>query len=142
MFIPTTNATTTSPATGTSTVQVLSSEGGETIPSAGTYTNYTIGTSSTFTASAGSGFKFLYWIVVPATGANVYTTSTLPLNITANTCGLQAMFVPTDSTITVPTIPEFSSVALVILAAVLIAVAMGTFAFKRNKKINILFFFF
>lgn len=137
LFIPTGNSTTTSPSTGTSAVTVLSSAGGETNPKPDTYNNYTIGSTNTFTATPGSGFKFLYWIVIPASGqGNVYDTSTLSLNITANSCGIQAMFIPTDSDVTLSSIvPEYSSVGIFILAAVLVAVAMGTFIVsKRNKK--------
>ena len=134
LFTPTSNATTTSTSTGTSSIQILLSAGGSTNPAPATYTNYTIGTVNNFQATPGTGFKFLYWIVSPSTGANIYTTNTLSLNVTASTCGLQAMFVPTDSTVSVPVVDEYSSAAIIALTVALIAVAIGTIAVTKKAK--------
>ncbi len=139
MFIPTSNATESSTSSGSATIDILASIGGETNPSTGTYTNYTTGTTNNFQAVPGSGFQFLYWIVVSANGANTYTSDTVALDVTANSCGLQAMFVPTSSTVSLPTptpaVPEYSSAVAGILVVMLVAVAFGTFAVtRRNKK--------
>ena len=135
MFTPTTNATASSSSGGTSTVDLLSSIGGTTEPAEGTYTNYTIGTVYNFNAVAGTGFKFLYWIVATSAGANVYTTSTLALNLTSSTCALQAMWIPTSSTVSLPTIiDEFSTAAAITLVAVLAVSVIGTYAYTRKTK--------
>lgn len=139
MFIPTSNATTTSTASGSATIDILASVGGSTNPTAATYTNYTVGSTNNFQAVPGTGFKFLYWIAVSANGANTYTSDTVALDVTANSCGLQAMFVPTSSSVSLPTptpaVPEFSSAVAGILVVMLVAIAFGTFAVtRRNKK--------
>jgi len=103
MFLPTTNATQTSSGSGAATIDLYFSAGGTTDPaSPKTYTNYTIGTSSTFSAVPASGFKFLYWVVATSS-VSTYTSSSLTLNIPANTCVIQAFFVPTSSNVALPT---------------------------------------
>ncbi len=138
MFIPTSNATESSTSSGSATIDILSSVGGSTNPVAATYTNYTVGTTNNFQAIPGSGFQFLYWIAVSANGANTYTSDTVALNVTANSCGIQAMFVPTSSTVSLPTptpaVDEFSSAMVTILAIALVSVAFGTFAITRKAK--------
>jgi len=138
LFVPITNATQTVTGSGAATVVALLPAGGTTSPASGTstsasssYTNYTIGTASTFQATASSGFKFLYWLVVSAQGRTDYTDSTLNLTIPANDIAIQAFFVPTSSTVV---IPEYSSVAVVILAAVLAMSALGTFLYAKRRK--------
>lgn len=138
IFISSTNTTATATTTGATSVSVFGSVGGTTSPSGAitapsTYSNYTIGTVSNFQATAGDGFKFLCWVTATAAGGNTYTTNPLPLNITDVT-GIQAMFVPTSSTITVPTIPEYSSASIIIIAAILVAAIFGTFAIVRKNK--------
>ena len=85
-------------AQGTATVDTFSSIGGTTSPAAGTYTNYTVGTTYTFTETPASGNSFLYWIVATAAGGATYTTPTLSYNITESTTLIQAMFIPTTNT--------------------------------------------
>lgn len=132
LFVPTTNATVTPSGSGAATVVTLISAGGTTSPTSGqSYTNYTIGTVSNFQATASSGFKFLYWLVVSSLGRTYYTSSSLALNIPASTIALQAFFVPTSSTVT---INEYSNAAVVIVAIILAVSALGAFAFKRRAK--------
>lgn len=141
MFVPSVNTTLSSSSsqTGTAPFEVPMSIGGTTTPAAGTYDNYTIGTVVNFTATAGNGFKFLYWLVPTASGdaVNIVTSNTLAFNVTDNACAVQAFFIPTSSTVTLPTITtinEFSTAATIIVALALVAVAFGTYAYKRRTK--------
>ncbi len=144
LFIPTTNTTATSSQTGAATVIIYNSIGGETTPAGtappATYTNYNIGDVVTFTTTPGADFKFLYWIVATST-TNYYTSSTLDLPITENTVVMQAIFIPTDSSVTLPgqpmptpTVPEFSGIAAAAIAVALVAVAVGTYTFSKKAK--------
>jgi hypothetical protein len=143
MFIPTTNTTGYSSA-GTSSIGLFSSIGGSTNPTAGTYTNYTIGTTSAFTATPGSGFNFLCWEVATAAGAFTTTSNPMEYNVSANNCGLQAFFIPTSSTVTLPTatttptstpkVSEFSSATVAIMAIILAAAAFGTYTYTKKSK--------
>ena len=144
LFLQSTNTTATSTQTGTGSLYIYNSIGGETTP-AGTappavYTNYTVGTVATLTTTPGANFKFLYWIVATST-SNYYTTSTLDLPITENVCALQAMFIPTDSDVTLPgqatptpTVPEISGLATAAIAVALVAVAVGTYTYTKKSK--------
>lgn len=138
MFIPTSNATMTPSGTGTSTIDILISVGGETVPAAGTsYTNYNIGEVNDFQETAGTGFKFLCWIVDTFDqGASIYTDSTLSLNIPADFVSIQAMWIPTDSTVTVtmPTPTPIPELSTIIVALALIGAAAGTIVYKRKTK--------
>ena len=147
LFISSTNNTATATTSGATSVSVFGSVGGTTSPSGAitapsTYTNYTIGTVSDIQATAGDGFNFLCWVTATASGGNTYTANPLPLNPTGDT-GIQAFFVPTGSSITVspttspstsPTVPEYSTASIAIIAAILAAVAFGTFAIVRKNK--------
>ena len=139
MFIPNVNTpiSASSGQTGTAPFEVPISLGGTTTPAAGIYTNYSIGQVVSFTATPGTGFKFLYWLVPAATGGavNIVTSNTLDFNVTANACAIQAFFVPTNSNITLPSIPlvnEFSSAATIIVVAILVIVAFGTYRYTRK----------
>ena len=135
MFLPTTNATEAPTSAGTSSIFVELSAGGSTVPKEGTTQSYAIGSTQTFAATPGSGFTFVCWVVGPATGGIVYTSSTINYNVTNSGCAIQAMFVPSSSNVTLPKIaPEFSSAAVAILAIVLVAVAVGAFALRRRPK--------
>jgi hypothetical protein len=138
LFIPTTNASQTVTGSGKATVDMLLPAGGTTSPTSGSstnslssYTNYTIGTASTFTATAQSGYKFLYWIEVSAQGRTDFTTSTISVAPPASTVLLQAFFIPTASTVT---INEYSNAAVVALTAALVAIALGTFVYTKKAK--------
>ena len=141
MFVPISNATAVAPATGTPTVVIMASAGGTTEPLAGTYTNYTAGTVSSFNAVPGTGFKFLYWMIAPST-SNTFDTSQVSWTVTGDVCALQAYFVPTSSTVSLPTptpaptptVPEYSGAAAIIIAIALVAVAFGTYTFNRKAK--------
>jgi len=138
IFTSSTNTTATATTTGATSVSVFGSVGGTTSPTGSptapsTYTNYTIGTVSEFQATPGNGFKLLCWETATAAGGNTYTANPLELNVTGAT-GLQAIFVPTSSTVTVPTVPEYSTASIIIIVAILVAATFGTFAFVRKNK--------
>jgi hypothetical protein len=144
LFIPTTNTTATSTQTGAATVIIYNSIGGETNPVGAappaTYTNYNIGDVVTFTTTPGADFKFLYWIVATST-SNYYTSSTLDLPITEDTVVMQAVFIPTDSDVTLPgqatptpTVPEFSGIVTAAIIVALVAVAFGTYTYSKKAK--------
>ncbi len=141
MFIPTVNSSVASSSsqTGTAPFDVLISIGGTTTPAAAIYSNYTIGSVINFAATAGNGFKFMYWLVPAATGnqVSILTSNTFAFKVTANACAVQAYFEPTTSNITLPTITtvnEFSSATAIITALVLVIVAFGTYAYSRKTK--------
>ena len=141
MFIPNANTSiaSSSSQTGTAPFDVPRSLGGTTTPAAGIYTNYTIGQVVSFTANSGSGFKFLYWLVPAASGGavSIVTSETLAFNVTANACAIQAFFIPTNSNIPLPSIPpvdEFSSATTLIVTAILVTVAFGTYRYTRKNK--------
>jgi len=138
IFVSSTNNTATASTTGATSVTVFASVGGTTSPAGGvttptTYSNYTIGTVSNFLATPGTGFEFLCWETATAAGGNTYTASQLSLNITGASA-IQAIFVPTGSSLTVPTVPEYSSAIIVIIAAILVAASLGTFVIARKNK--------
>ncbi len=141
MFTPASNVTPVA-TSGTSTIDVLTSLGGTTNPSSGSYTNYTIGTADDFVATPGTGFTFLYWMVSAAAGSCISTTSTIDYNVSASTCALQAYFIPTGSSVTLPstsptpttTVNEFSSATAIIASVMLVAVAFGTYTYTKKAK--------
>jgi len=141
LFIPKANTTLSSSSTqtGTAPFDVPISIGGTTTPAAGTYTSYTIGSVVDFTANAQKDFRFLYWVVPAASSdaVNIVTSSTIAFKVTANACAIQAFFVPSTSTITLPkitTVNEFSSIAEVFLAVALVIVASATYVYRRKTK--------
>src|SRR5208337_3055447 len=141
MFVPAVNSSlaSSSSQTGTAPFEVPISIGGTTTPAAGIYSNYTIGTVVNFVANADSGFKFLYWLIPAATEnqVSIVTSNTLAFKVTANACAIQAFFEPTNSNITLPTITtvnEFSTVTIIIITAIFIVVALGTYIYARKVK--------
>jgi hypothetical protein len=82
----------TTKAQTTASVDIVPSVGGTTSPN-GTQTG-TVGQTMTLTATPGTGFKFLAWIVASSAGANTSTSPTLSLNVTSSGCAAQAMFLP------------------------------------------------
>jgi len=149
LFIPTSSAVTTTPTPTTIpskyTVSVFSSVGGTTTPSGisttapySTYT-YASGSTQTFTATAGTGFKLLCWEIVTGNGPTTSTTNPLSYAV-SQTTALQALFIPTSSTVTLPTptptpkINEFSSAAAIITVLALVIVAFGTYAYTKKAK--------
>lgn len=149
MFVPAVNASLTSSSTqtGSSPFDLLTSIGGTTSPTAGTYTNYSVGQMVNLAANPGKGFRFLYWLIPAATGgSSIITSSSFTFNVTANACAIQAYFVPTTSNITVPQtttptptatpkINEYSPAIIIVVLAVLAMTAFGTYTYKkRNRK--------
>jgi hypothetical protein len=121
-------------------VVVLASVGGTTTPKAGTYA---LGDAKSFdlVATPVSGFTFDHWVIGGSPmshGAYSFTATPTnnPYNVNhgyGNTYSYQAVFKPT-STSPSPTVPEFSSVATIIVALALVAVAFGTYAYRRKTK--------
>ena len=121
-------------------VVVLSAVGGSTTPAAGTYA-LANAASLNLQANAATGFTFDHWVIggTPLNhGAYSFTDTPTnnPYNVNhgyGNTYTYQPVFKPTSST-TSPTVPEYSSVAAIFVALALVAVAFGTYAFKRKTK--------
>lgn len=121
-------------------VVVLPATGGTTSPPSGTY-GLENATSLMLTATPASGWTFSHWVIsgTPLThGAYSFTATPTdnPYNVNhgyGNTYSYQAVFTPT-STSPSPTIPELSSLSVVIVAVLLAAVALGTFAYKKKTK--------
>jgi hypothetical protein len=149
VFIPSgTPAATATPATTPATegVLVFASYGGSSSPTGTsttapyvTYT-YNTGSTQTFTATPGTGFKLLCWVVEGGVGGTTSTDTTLSTTIN-QALAIQPIFIPTSSTVTLPTtatptptVNEFSSAIAVILAAVLATVAVGTYTVTRKNK--------
>ncbi len=146
VFLPTTNTTATTSGSGAASFTIFATSGGETVPAGDTtgktVTGYTIGHSATFTQTPGSDFKFLCW-VTQCSSNNYYDTSTLNYTPTESGTALEAIWIPTSSSITLPstsatptpTIPEFSAAAVALVALILVAGAFGTYAYtKKNRK--------
>ncbi len=144
LFTPTTNTTATESGSGTATVSTLLTAGGDTVPSvpsgqsAGTYTNYTVGTTYPFTAVPGSGFKLLFWLTATTSGStttyNIYTSTNPHITIESSIVAIQALFVPTSSSVTVPTISEISTAVVAVLAVALVVSAVGTYAYTKKAR--------
>jgi hypothetical protein len=121
-------------------VVVLSSAGGTTTPAPGTYA-LEDATSLMLTATPDSDWQFSHWVITGSTTDH----GTSPLDLTptdnpynvnhgyGNTYYYQAVFTPVGTTEPTP-IPEFSSIATVIVALVLVAAAAGTIVYKRKTK--------
>jgi hypothetical protein len=59
--------------------------------------NYNNGSAVNFTATAGTGFKFLDWIYVTATGGATSTANPFVYTVSEASCSIQAMFIPTSN---------------------------------------------
>lgn len=148
LFTPTTNATVAVSGSGTATVESLLTAGGNTHPEVGTYTNYTVGSAyqfstwsgTTSSGSAGSGFKLLYWLTATTVGStttyNIYTGLTPTIKLASDSVAIQAYFVASSSSVTVPAVPvnEFSVAVVAAIAVALVASAIGTFAYTKKAK--------
>lgn len=127
-------ATTATSATN-AIVVILSSVGGTTTPKAGSYA-LADASQLKLTATPTSGFKFDHWVIggSPLThGAYNFTGTPTDNPYTVdhgygNTYTYLPVFSPTNA------VPEFSSVATIALALVLVAIAFGTYAYKRKTK--------
>ncbi|MGA2682653.1 MAG: hypothetical protein ABSF44_12730 [Candidatus Bathyarchaeia archaeon] len=148
VFIPTSNAPASTASGGAATVTLFTTIGGTTDPAASTsgasYSNYTIGTASTITQSSGTSgdFKFLCWVTQDSNGASLYTTSSLSLTPRSSGIAIEAIWIPTSSTVTLPSasvtptpkVDEVSSVMAAIVAAALVAAAVGTVAYTKKAR--------
>jgi hypothetical protein len=121
-------------------VVVLSATGGTTTPEAG---RYALGSADTLmlTATPVSGWQFSHWVISGTPmdhGAFSFTATPTdnPYNVNhgyGNTYSYQPVFTPIGTTEPTP-IPEFSSIATIIIALALVAAAAGTIAYKRKTK--------
>ena len=122
-------------------VVVLSSAGGTTSPAPGTYA---LASAAAFDlkATPSSGWQFSHWVI---SGPNLShggypftaTPTDNPYNVNhgyGNTFSYQAVFTPVGTTEPSPTVPEFSSIATIIVAIALVAVAVGTYSLRRKTK--------
>jgi hypothetical protein len=137
MFTPTTNVTQPTTGSGSASVDMFIAIGGTTVPKGQTaaITGYTQGTTESFTQTPGTGFKFLYWMVDTSAGATVHTASTLSIKLAYSSTAIQAFWIPTSSTVTVPTIiSEFSSAMVAVILSVLVLIAAGTYVYTRRAK--------
>ena len=146
VFIPTSNEVETSPGSGAATLTIFSSIGGTTDPAgsaSGASASATIGHSTTITQSSGTSgdFKFLCWVTQDASGATLYSTSTLTFTPTSSGTAIEAIWIPTSSTVTLPSasptptpVPEFSAAVAAIVAVALVASAFGTYAYSKKKR--------
>jgi len=149
VFVPTTNVTATTSGSGASTLVLFGTAGGTTTPAiananlfTGQSISATIGTPTTITETAGTGYTFLCWVVQCAQN-NIYTSSpTLKYTPTSTGAAIEAIWVPSNSGITLtssmvtptPTVNEFSIAATLALVIALVAVAFGTFAYTKKAK--------
>jgi hypothetical protein len=74
---------------------------GSTLTGATSY-NFDNGTAVDLNATAGSGFQFLCWEVVSASGATTSTVNPLAYTPDVASCAIQAMFIPTSNTTRTP----------------------------------------
>jgi hypothetical protein len=141
--VPTSNQTsTTVSGSGQATIVVFSSIGGTTNPAGSTdanttgYGSYVIGHSTTLTQTPGNGFKFLCWMV-QVNSTTVYTSDSLTYTPISTGTAIQAVWIPTSSSVTLPTtVDEFSSAVGAILALVLVGCAFGAFAYTKKYGNN------
>jgi hypothetical protein len=120
-------------------VVVLAAVGGSTTPAAGTYA---LANAASFNlkATPSTGFVFDHWVIGGSlTGHGAYsftdTPTDNPYNVNhgyGSTYSYQPVFRLTSSPS--PTVPEYSSVAAIVVALALVAVAFGTYAFRRKTK--------
>jgi hypothetical protein len=116
-------------------VMVLSSVGGTTTPKAGAYA-LADASQLKLTATPISGFKFDHWVIGGSPLSHgAYNFTDTPTNNPytvdhgyGNTYSYQPVFSPTNA------VPEFSGIATVAMALVLVAIAFGTYAYKRKTK--------
>jgi hypothetical protein len=122
------------------TVVVLTSAGGTTSPVPGTYA-LADASAMELRAIPESGWVFSHWIISGPNlshGGYPYTATPTdnPYNVNhgyGNRFAYQAVFTPEGSTEPTPSVPEFSSVAAIGVALVLVAVAFGTITYRRKK---------
>ena len=122
-------------------VVVLAGAGGTTTPVAGTYA-LADATALSLTATPSSGWQFSHWVIAGPNlshGGYPYTAQPTdnPYNVNhgyGNTFSYQPVFTPVGTTVPTPTVPEFSTIATIIVALALVAIAFGTYAYRRKTK--------
>jgi hypothetical protein len=126
-------------------VGVFASAGGATNPPSGVY-RLANATQLKLTATPNSGWQFSHWVISSPTGAPMDghpptgftpTPTDNPYTVDhgyGNRYDYQAVFTPVGSSPgPSPTIPEYSNAAVIVIAVVLAAIAVGTYAVKRQK---------
>jgi len=146
VFLPTTNTTATASGTAAS-LTIFTTIGGTTNPAGSiagaTTTGFTVGHTATVTQSSGTSgdFKFLCWIA-QCSSNNYYTSSTLNFIPTASGTALEAIWIPTSSSVTLPStsatptpkVPEYSAAIGALIVLALVAAAVGTVAYTKKAR--------
>jgi hypothetical protein len=124
-------------------VVVLGAVGGTVSPAPGTYA-LASATTLNLLATPTSGWTFSHWIIggTPMNhGAYSFTDTPTdnPYNVNhgyGNTYSYQAVFTPTSSSSSSPTpkVPEFSSAAAALVAAILVIVAFGAYTYTKKTR--------
>jgi hypothetical protein len=124
-------------------VVVIAGVGGTTSPAPGTYA-LANAASLDLTAIPDSGWQFDNWVIAgtPMNGHGGYSFTATPTNNPynvnhgyGNTYSYEAVFTPiSSSTSATPTVNEFSSAGAIIIAAILVLVAFGTYTYARRTK--------
>jgi hypothetical protein len=122
-------------------VVVIGSAGGTVSPAPGTYA-LAAAENLMLTATPASGWTFSHWVIDgPNLSHGGYpftaTPTENPYNVNhgyGNMFSYQAVFTPTGTTEPTPSVPEFSSVAAIGVALLLVAVAFGTITYRRKTK--------
>jgi hypothetical protein len=125
-------------------VVILAGVGGTVSPAPGTYALATV-TNLELKATADSGFTFSHWVIggTPMNhGVYAYTDMPTdnPYNVNhgyGNTYSYQPVFTavsPATSPTATPKVDEFSSVAAILVAAILVIVAFGTYAITKKTR--------
>lgn len=144
IFIPTTNTTATTSGTGAATLSIFTTAGGTTSPAGsltGASVSATIGHTTTITQTAASDYKFLCW-VVQCSSNNYYTSTSLAYTPTEAGAAIEAIWVPTSSSVTLPSasatptpkVPEYSAAIVALIAVALVAAAVGTVAITKKAR--------
>ena len=129
-------------------IQILAAAGGTTDPIPGTYT-LANATNLMLTAKPASGWQFDHWVIEgPNLSHGGYpftaTPTDNPYNVNhgyGNMFSYQPVFTPVGSVTPTPsgatptpTVPEFSSAATIVAALAIVALAFGTYAYRRKTK--------
>lgn len=122
-------------------VVVLAGAGGTTTPPPGIYA-LANASKLDLTAIPDSGWQFSHWVIsgdLASIRGHAFTPTPTdnPYNVDhgyASQFNYQPVFIPTGSTEPTPTVPEFSSVSAIIIALILVAIAFGTYTYRRKTK--------
>ncbi|MGO8806242.1 MAG: InlB B-repeat-containing protein [Candidatus Bathyarchaeia archaeon] len=125
-------------------VVVLGAVGGTVSPTPGTYA-LASATTLNLVATPASGWIFSHWVIGGSPmnhGAYSFTDTPTdnPYNVNhgyGNTYTYQAVFTPVSSSTSptpTSTVPEYSSAAAVLVAAILLVVAFGVFSYSKKAR--------